>query len=888
MKPLNRVYSIILLLFIQYNIFAQGALTTVAPTIKTFAMDAGLSGAATGSVNLFSGDVALPLSLISLPGHNGLDVNVSISYSSNVQNIVGSWNLDAPTGILGLGWDMNIPKIVCDHKQTGTREDDDFYLIEGGSPNKLIFIGASGGYENYAVKNYQLWQIKYDNANELWQITKQNGTIYKYGDANSVNASGGKRKTVQYSVRWGNWIGNSGLAKVNSVAYQSQIATAWNLSEINNVWKEKIIFEYLNTENYMGDGNYGKLQTEASYIKKITDVYGRAVVFNYLDKSTFKPNNVTSQFYIEPHTEKAEPDGYQEFYEKNYLDRIDVLDEAGSVFLNVQLGYTVLDGGTNMAKMLLASITQKNKNGNSLPGLQFNYKQSGNTKGFLEKITYPSGGSTIYNYNDQGVVLGHSNKQLTISVPQGLYGEPQVYVSDEDYVVVFWRELNTNSTHDKNKRGIVMKIYQWVGEWVESSPSIGQYGITLDENFLYQHFQVEMKKDFFAILGQSYNNPDYYKLNIIYKSDFYRGGWVSYSPPQDIYRKGAADPDLLAGDNFIAVGVEGEDLYTYTFIGNNWRQDLKTQPPGSYFYSGTNNFITSHNRFGGNTDILYFNYLSKGRDWVTGINMSPIFKSAGDNSYWHASNSFVVGMINNNPEYIYGWDADFSSLSSPGKFIRYDNVWGALADEAPVFSINNSSFAYSHQNPESIDFKVARFNGVYWDVTSGTGEYTSLSGITFGDDYLVYYNNKTLPLGDSYYNYDCNLIEYNAYPNANPWKSNSSFFTKLSNIIPDAKAGINTLAAKNLIFSKQTDGNWKTIGSYGTADIHKLRMSAPHFYTFVNEPANLYSFPYIQLVKNGELFGNKISITNRTSQDRGGSYTVFNANAVNLSSIIKL
>ncbi len=53
---------------------------------------------------------------------------------------------------------------------------------------------------------------------------------------------------------------------------------------------------------------------------------------------------------MEPHTERSEPDAYQEIYERNYLDNIEVLREDNSKFLTVQLGYSAVNAGTNTAK----------------------------------------------------------------------------------------------------------------------------------------------------------------------------------------------------------------------------------------------------------------------------------------------------------------------------------------------------------------------------------------------------------------------------------------------------------------------------------------------------------------------------------------------------------
>ena len=76
------------------------------PVIRTFQIDGGGVGTIPNTVNLFRGDVSLPLELISLPGRGDLDVKVAIMYQSNIQNLVNTWNLEAPTGILGLGWNM--------------------------------------------------------------------------------------------------------------------------------------------------------------------------------------------------------------------------------------------------------------------------------------------------------------------------------------------------------------------------------------------------------------------------------------------------------------------------------------------------------------------------------------------------------------------------------------------------------------------------------------------------------------------------------------------------------------------------------------------------------------------------------------------------------------
>ena len=55
-------------------------------------------------VGLFTGQVNFPVNLVSRPGRNGLDLRFDMYYSTSVRNYAETWNAEAPTGVLGLGW----------------------------------------------------------------------------------------------------------------------------------------------------------------------------------------------------------------------------------------------------------------------------------------------------------------------------------------------------------------------------------------------------------------------------------------------------------------------------------------------------------------------------------------------------------------------------------------------------------------------------------------------------------------------------------------------------------------------------------------------------------------------------------------------------------------
>ena len=112
-----------------------------APSIRTFQFDGDAVGIIKNSVNMFRGDVNFSLDLITLTGRNQLDVKVSATCQSNIQNEVDAWNLNSPTSILGLGWNFPRQKIIADMKGSGSKTGAQYYYDGGGSPEPLYESG---------------------------------------------------------------------------------------------------------------------------------------------------------------------------------------------------------------------------------------------------------------------------------------------------------------------------------------------------------------------------------------------------------------------------------------------------------------------------------------------------------------------------------------------------------------------------------------------------------------------------------------------------------------------------------------------------------------------------------------------------------------------------
>lgn len=84
------------------------------PVLRPTQFEDDVIGQVTKSVNMSRGDVNLVKHLILLPGRPGdatLAVSVTIQGESNVFQQATRWNLDAPTGILGLGWSLRTDRI---------------------------------------------------------------------------------------------------------------------------------------------------------------------------------------------------------------------------------------------------------------------------------------------------------------------------------------------------------------------------------------------------------------------------------------------------------------------------------------------------------------------------------------------------------------------------------------------------------------------------------------------------------------------------------------------------------------------------------------------------------------------------------------------------------
>jgi len=404
--------------------------------------DSASLGEIKNSVNMYRGEVNLPLPLIRLPGTRGLDINLQAFYSSAVGMSISTWNLSASTGLLGVGWSWPEDKIAVDRKGTGTGFDDSFFLLSGDA----VPLYRTGATEtdgltviHFQAQSMPYWQISYftnpqDRTQERWEILKEDGKTYVYG-----------LQGIEWGVSWRNWIGST------TNPSGEQYPVAWKLVEMRDYWGNAVHFEYAHDNIAIGEG--AAKYTRASRLKQITDTVGRTVKFHYLDKSN-------DEIQLPYQTPEGQGEAFQFFYQTQYLDVIQVMDDQDRLLFTTHFDYML--GNVSMhpndphyCKRYLTGVRQVYADGSSAPGFTFEYYTAAAdaNPGALKRVTYPKGGAVTYHFDE--VDLGGASTRAIISSPGSDY-TPTVW-HGPDYVIVAWYNSPLNIAK--------LTIYSWRGNW---------------------------------------------------------------------------------------------------------------------------------------------------------------------------------------------------------------------------------------------------------------------------------------------------------------------------------------------------------------------------------------------------------------------------------------
>ena len=137
----NRILLLLLLCAVHAVTAFQSTSESVNPFNEYYSANA--------SVNEYTGTAAASLPL----GKVG-SADIMLKYSSNVTTNARANNKIAPTGSVGLGWQLGFGSVVCDHKNTYTIDDDDYFFINSNGATKKILTAQKLNYKYYDLSSY--------------------------------------------------------------------------------------------------------------------------------------------------------------------------------------------------------------------------------------------------------------------------------------------------------------------------------------------------------------------------------------------------------------------------------------------------------------------------------------------------------------------------------------------------------------------------------------------------------------------------------------------------------------------------------------------------------------------------------------------------------------
>ena len=817
---------------------------TSAPDQETFSLAKDNYTIFSNSINTLTGEVAFSLSLANIPGRNGHGFDIAATYTSagSYYNYT-TWNAEAPTGILGMGWNVSIPKIVVDNKMTATRHDDEFYLISGGKSTKLIRYKRVTSYVYFRSDEDIVGEYIYNSLTEKWTVRPGDGNTYIYGDESSG------RNTVEWVIHWDNWIGNS-----SNTANQSRQGIAWNLSEVTNRWEESVIFTYTNIERYLKTGQ-GLKHTEASYLTKIETTLGYYATLQYHVKDPaeyFEENIEVTEPYTGMGSEGNEGDAYQERIEKEFLSGIRLYNERQELVREVELSYNV-QSVDNFSKRFLTGIRELTRYGSYTgPGVKFNYNYSGVRSGSMSQVTTNSGARVNFNYNISGSYIPNSNRSITSLPPSdGNYGEPRVYMG-RDYAIVSWRELKYSDKPDNTSypRNMRLLIYNWEGGWKKDDLEVNIADVEI-EGHNYKDLQVVLEEDFFAFAHKK--SQTQHKLFLVSRNSKTKD-WSLDTRLKDfpITSDGIItiidEANLFSGSQFVGLGSkEMGFVYIYrleeTLSTNpNWEYEYiqgttVESVSNVYSYGAVNNYFIRHAGKNNPDEITIF-YLDEFRQWQSkAIPGQYSFNSSTYLSYWYPSNSFAFVMAEGNNEFAFIWDENYNVLS---RHTIADNWNYDEPHISPVFINNTNQISLSAKGVPKATLRCGIFDGTAWHLTLTGETYQNGYGasISFGKHLAIWH--KTDNRKGGMFHYDLN---------SRIW--NTSEYSLLDNGIGNGNAlsiGFISMFHKNRFYALRNNGNIEIECDISLNNDSKHFIASGDYYYFTSGSNKIiYKF------KNGQL-----------------------------------
>lgn len=377
-----------------------------APAIRTFQMDSGAIGNLSSSVNLFRGDVNLSQTLFNLPGRspdNGLDVVLALQYQSNVHEQAHTWNREAATGVVGLGWTFPLTWIEAVGGASPLPGGRQYTLYDNGSPSPLVRQAQAPVVARLAatlasqlvagqpvpaalldairalglaldagtlVEGNGPWTLADDAGLQLYTLALEAGALCLRDGGEFYQLQSYQFWRVMYYPRYERWVIVSDAAVRRSFGARSGQAgaIAWQVwwTDADGVprWRgassrteqqqrvaagwylDQSTDRFGNAVQYryatveQAVGDGGLAFTKAVYLDRIVDTFGRQVLCRYGDKLWLSGDEQPRE-YADPHRSVPSDaaSAWQDRYETRYLSGIDVLAQDAQALFSVRFEY---------------------------------------------------------------------------------------------------------------------------------------------------------------------------------------------------------------------------------------------------------------------------------------------------------------------------------------------------------------------------------------------------------------------------------------------------------------------------------------------------------------------------------------------------------------------
>lgn len=460
-------------------------------------------------VDLGVGKLSVPLTLASVSGPNSFGETLTLQYSSlGLLSQIRTWNEEIHSDVLGLGWCISEQYIM----RVGNGSLDDQFIWSQDSAQALVLksktVDDSGIYTlEFATVTKTLNQITYQtipndvNSPELWTIVDANGVTYTYG---------GNQAAIDWGVRWVSTDGVSPLVWIGtSTATQNQVnyALMWHLSSKENIYGQRVDYDYFSIKYNVGPNGQGLSYTMASYLQGVRVANGGSITLSYADKNSWEYPALRFLMNTSDSGSYGVTNAYQDRIVTKYLQLASIYNSEGNLQSVVELGYDFLfmnfpglEAGTAtlqaMQKRVLTSVSYLSASGQiQKPAQLFDYwgLNDGASLQYSTNPSYPIDQTNLliltdasltatYNYTDNyqqahsfGALFGHLKTATTSLGAVTWYSYREV---SQNYAQVSWPTLNAQGQSfdwDSNwKNQLDLDNIPWPeGDWQNPRPFWG-------------------------------------------------------------------------------------------------------------------------------------------------------------------------------------------------------------------------------------------------------------------------------------------------------------------------------------------------------------------------------------------------------------------------------